>query len=160
MKRILVLSDSHGNLNNMFVAVRNEMADMVIHLGDCWADAERLRAKCPGILLEQVPGNCDCRQEFQERILLVEGKKILICHGHTFNVKAGYINLSYAAQERQVDAALFGHTHQVYYTVHNHITFLNPGSIGAPAYGVPPSYGILEVDGLTGQISHDVRYLE
>ena len=55
-------------------------------------------------VMEQVPGNCDCRQEVQERILLIEGKKILICHGHTFNVKAGYLNLEYAAEERKVDA--------------------------------------------------------
>ena len=104
MKRVLVLSDSHGNVNNMILAVRREMPEMIIHLGDCWADAEQLQKKCLGIPLEQVPGNCDCRQEFLERILLIEGKKILICHGHTYNVKAGYMNLQYGAQEKEVDA--------------------------------------------------------
>ena len=113
MKQILVLSDSHGNLNNMVLAVKRVMPDMIIHLGDCWADAERLRKKFPDIPMEQVPGNCDCRQEFQERELLIEGKRILICHGHTLNVKAGYMNLKYSAEQRQVDAALFGHTLRV-----------------------------------------------
>jgi hypothetical protein len=160
MKKILVLSDSHGNLNNMVFAVRETSPDMIVHLGDCWADAERLHAKFSGIPMEQVPGNCDCRQEFTERILLVEGKNILICHGHTMNVKAGYLNLQYAAQERQVDAALFGHTHRVFYGCHNRIVYLNPGSIGAPAFGVPPSYGILEVDGTSEKIGYHVRYLE
>ncbi len=88
MKRILVLSDSHGNVNNMVTAVGRLHPDMIIHLGDCWADAEQLHRKFPMTVMEQVPGNCDCRQEVQERILLIEGKKILICHGHTFNVKS------------------------------------------------------------------------
>jgi hypothetical protein len=160
MKKILVLSDSHGNLNNMILAVKNTSPDMIIHLGDCWADAQKLRAKFPDIPMEQVPGNCDCSQEFQERILLIEGKKILICHGHTFNVKAGYLNLQYGAEEKQVDAALFGHTHRVFYGNHNHIIYLNPGSIGSPAYGVPPSYGILQIDGSTDSIDYDVIYME
>ena len=93
MKKILVLSDSHGNVNNMVLAVRSASPDLIIHLGDCWSDAQKLRLKFPGIPMEQVPGNCDCNQEFQERELLIEGKRILICHGHTFNVKAGYLNL-------------------------------------------------------------------
>ena len=77
MKRILVLSDSHGNVNNMVTAVGRLHPDMIIHLGDCWADAEQLHRKFPMTVMEQVPGNCDCRQEVQERILLIEGKKIL-----------------------------------------------------------------------------------
>ena len=130
MKRILVLSDSHGNVNNMVTAVGRLHPDMIIHLGDCWADAEQLHRKFPMTVMEQVPGNCDCRQEVQERILLIEGKKILICHGHTFNVK------------------------------HNRITYMNPGSIGQPPYGIPPSYGVLQVDGSSNTIATDVIYLE
>ena len=146
MKKILVLSDSHGNVNNMVTAVRNTHPDQIIHLGDCW--------------VEQVPGNCDCSQEPVERILLIEGKRILICHGHTFNVKAGYLNLEYAAEERRVDAALFGHTHRVFYDKHNRISYMNPGSIGSPPYGVPASYGILQVDGSSNTIATDVIYME
>ena len=130
MKKILVLSDSHGNVNNMVTAVSRLQPDIIIHLGDCWADAEQLHRKFPMTIMEQVPGNCDCRQDIPERILLIEGKKILICHGHTFNVKAGYLNLEYAAEERKVDAALFGHTHRVFYDKHNRIAYMNPGSIG------------------------------
>lgn len=160
MVRVLVLSDSHGNVNNMIYAVRQANPDRIIHLGDCWADAVQLQKRYPGIPMEQVPGNCDCNQEFQERILIIEGKKILICHGHTFNVKATYLSLELAAEEKGVDAALFGHTHRVFYDTHNRVTYLNPGSIGAPPYGVPPSYAVLEIDGGTEQIAYDVLYLE
>jgi putative phosphoesterase len=160
MKRVLVLSDSHGNVGNMIRAVKREEPDMILHLGDCVVDADALRREFPHITMVNVPGNCDCRQDIPERILLIEGKKILICHGHTFNVKAGYLNLEYAAEERKVDAALFGHTHRVFYDKHNRIAYMNPGSIGQPPYGIPPSYGILQVDGSSNTIATDVIYLE
>lgn len=54
MKRILVLSDSHGNVNNMVTAVGRLHPDMIIHLGDCWADAEQLHRKFPMTVMEQV----------------------------------------------------------------------------------------------------------
>ena len=73
---------------------------------------------------------------------------------------AEYLNLEYAAEERKVDAALFGHTHRVFYDKHNRIAYMNPGSIGQPPYGIPPSYGILQVDGSSNTIATDVIYLE
>ena len=59
--KILVLSDSHGNVSNMLQAVERESPRMILHLGDCWRDGERLRDACPEIEFYQVPGNCDCR---------------------------------------------------------------------------------------------------
>lgn len=159
MKKILVLSDSHGNINNMANAARKEQPDQIIHLGDCWQDAVRLQRQLPEIYMEQVPGNCDCQPEMAERVLMFEGISVLICHGHTYNVKSGYLPLQYAAQEKQVDVALFGHTHKAYYDKYNGIAYLNPGSIGSPGFGVRPSYGILTLDGSKGLIDVDVVYV-
>ena len=53
---ILVLSDSHGNISNMEEAVEREKPDMILHLGDCWRDAERLAERYPDIPMEHVPG--------------------------------------------------------------------------------------------------------
>ena len=47
MKRILVLSDSHGNVNNMVTAVGRLHPDMIIHLGDCW----QMQNSCTGNFL-------------------------------------------------------------------------------------------------------------
>ena len=160
MKRILVLSDSHGNVNNMVLAVRNENPDMIIHLGDCWSDAAQLQKKFPHIPMEQVPGNCDCSHEFEERILMIEGRRVFICHGHTMNVKASYLRLAMTAKAEGVDAALFGHTHCVYHDFYEGIVYLNPGSIGAPPYGTPPSYGILTIDGGTDLMDTDIIYMD
>ena len=47
MKRVLVLSDSHGNVGNMIRAVKREEPDMILHLGDCVVDADALRMLQP-----------------------------------------------------------------------------------------------------------------
>ena len=78
MKKILVLSDSHGNVNNMVTAVRNTHPDQIIHLGDCWVDAEKLHQQFPMIMMEQVPGNCDCSQEPVERYAFSSEWQVLL----------------------------------------------------------------------------------
>lgn len=160
MERILVLSDSHGNIENMVTAVRDTEPDRIIHLGDCFADAVKLQKKFPDIPMDHVPGNCDWGEDEEERILEIEGMKILICHGHTYNVKASYLMMEMGALEKEVDIALFGHTHKVFYDYHNGMRLMNPGSIGAPPWGVPPSYGILTVDGVAKNIEMDIEFLE
>jgi len=144
MKKILVFSDSHGFMDNMRMVLCNETPDMMIHLGDCWEDACKLHEEFPDIPLEQVPGNCDFQRGPFEKILIIEEKKILICHGHTYHVKSGYLNIEYSAKEKGVDAVLFGHTHQAFYNNHNGLVMLNPGSIGCSVLN-PASYGYLTV---------------
>ena len=51
MKRILVLSDSHGNVNNMVTAVGRLHPDMIIHLrllGRCRTAAPEISYDCDG----------------------------------------------------------------------------------------------------------------
>ena len=160
MKRILVLSDSHGNIDNMFFAVKQVKPDLIVHLGDCWNDSEELHMEFPDIPMERVPGNCDYEMDELEKIIEVEGMRILICHGHTFNVKATYLSLEMGALEAGADIALFGHTHKVFYDINNGLTMMNPGSIGSPGFGVPPSYGVLELDEESGNIQMDIEYIE
>lgn len=160
MKRILVLSDSHGNMKNMVCAVQKVKPDTIIHLGDCMPDAKKLSELFPDILLENVPGNCDCTYADAEKILEIEGKRILICHGHIYNVKEGLLSIELAAREKGVDLALFGHTHKVFYDWTNGVRLFNPGSIGAPGYQIPPSYGILTIDRETGTFDMETAYIE
>ena len=99
--KILVLSDSHGNLTNMEQAVERTNPNLIVHLGDCWRDGERLHEHFPEIPLEQVPGNCDFRPgEPAEKLLILRDKRILICHGHTYGVKQSLLNAGYAAEEQ------------------------------------------------------------
>lgn len=110
--KILVFSDSHGNFENMVQAVERETPHMILHLGDGWRDARRLQERFPDIPLSQVPGNCDFRSsEPPEQQLTVQGKRILLCHGHTYGVKNSLLTAGLAAEERDLDLFLFGHTH-------------------------------------------------
>ena len=100
--RILVLSDSHGNVDNMARAVELTAPDRVLHLGDCQRDLTALRARFPALPMEGVPGNCDwgsCDQP--ERLLEIGGVRIFALHGHTRNVKRSPMAAMYAAKERR-----------------------------------------------------------
>ena len=102
--KILVLSDSHGNIDNMIQAVERESPRAIFHLGDCWRDGQRLHQRFPELPFEQVPGNCDfLSQEAAERLVCLEDKRILLCHGHTYGVKQSLIAAGYAAEEQNLD---------------------------------------------------------
>lgn len=101
---ILVLSDSHGAVAPMVRAMELARPDLILHLGDCWRDGERLRDRFPDIPLEQVPGNCDFLSDAPtEQLLVLGGKRILMCHGHTYRVKTSLLLAGFAAEEQQLD---------------------------------------------------------
>ena len=77
-----------------------------------------------------------------ERLLELRGKRILLCHGHTYGVKQSLVTAGFAAEEQQLDLFLFGHTHRPLVDRRGRTLFLNPGSIGAPTH---PSYGVVTI---------------
>ena len=160
MKRVLVLSDSHGNVGNMIRAVKREEPDMILHLGDCVVDADALRREFPHTTMVNVPGNCDFSRGDTERLIDIDGYKVLMCHGHTYGVKMSYMHLELHAKEIGADLALFGHTHKLFYDKHNGLAMMNPGSIGAPLWGCMPSYGIITFDKEHDVMKLDVDYIE
>ena len=111
--KILVLSDSHGNVDNMSRCVELVQPRHILHLGDCIRDAEDLHRLFPDIPMTCVPGNCDWGRTEQAEVLCeLGGKRILMMHGHTHHSCVDY------------DGTLY---------------LMNPGSIGdyhAPTYGV------------------------
>ena len=129
--KILVVSDSHGDVENMERAVLRERPDAVLHLGDGWHDAQTLHSRFPDLPLEQVPGNCDFRGDKSAvRVLEYEGRRVMLCHGHTFGVKSDLSLLLREAEERGADVALFGHTHKPFLELRGGVWLLNPGSVG------------------------------
>ena len=50
--QVLVVSDSHGRVDNMIQAVERVQPDYVLHLGDCQRDLEKLRREFPGLPME------------------------------------------------------------------------------------------------------------
>ena len=81
--RILVLSDSHGCVEPMEQCVERVQPQVILHLGDCVRDAQRLEERYPDIPLLGVPGNCDYGGLDQpERLTELGGVRILMMHGH------------------------------------------------------------------------------
>ena len=130
--KILIFSDSHGNVANMEDVVRLESPDRILHLGDLARDAEDLAAKFPHIPVTYVPGNCDGRRPDlpEERIFTLDGCKILMTHGHIYHVKLGMGMAVRAAREAGAHLLLFGHTHEAYCQFENGLWIVNPGSVG------------------------------
>ena len=85
---------------------------------------------------------------------------MLLWHGHTDDVNRGLLNIELSAREKEVELALFGHTHKVFYDWTNGVRLFNPGSIGSPGYQIPPSYGILTIDKDTGTFEMETAYIE
>lgn len=138
--RILVLSDSHGGVTQMRQAVELTEPNHILFLGDCLPDADKLHRAFPDIPMTTVPGNCDWGSTDEpERLLELRGKRILMMHGHTRNVKYTLMNATYAAREYGAEVLLFGHTHHAMVDNDGTLWTMNPGSIGdrtAPTYGI------------------------
>ena len=141
--RILVLSDSHGNVENMIRCVDLAEPGAILHLGDCRHDAEALHRHYPGIPMQCVPGNCDWGAVDAPEVLTeYGGVRILMMHGHTRHVKAGAMSAVFAAREMGAQILLYGHTHQPLVDFDGTLWVMNPGSVGR---GSPCTYGIISI---------------
>ena len=133
MKRILIVSDSHGNSKGI-----NELApliaenDFVIHLGDGASDMREIRDTYP----EKVyacAGNCDFFSPLPtDGELEIEQMKIYFCHGHKYGVKTDLSALVQEGKKRGADIVLYGHTHVARIEEREGITLINPGSLRYP----------------------------
>ena len=143
--KILVLSDSHGNVSKMEKAVIAENPDYIIHLGDLTKDAYALKGLFPSIPFIGVPGNCDYESEKPNELLEeIEGIRFLILHGHTRNVKYGLMSLMMLALEKEARIVLFGHTHEPLIEETESTIFINPGSVGsARPFGHKNTYAVI-----------------
>lgn len=158
--KILVFSDSHNNSQSIIDAIKmhNGRCDLALFLGDGLSDVEYAKAHFPQIPFFCVRGNCDFFEKNapDEAVLDLDGIKVLICHGHKYNVKYGYERIIYAAREKEADAVFFGHTHipldTCEYVDGKRIQLFNPGSVGTRA-----SYGV--VNTANGVLVTGIAYL-
>ena len=140
--RLLVISDSHGRKSNVFdiIEMHIDDADHFLCLGDCNAgdDFEYAQSYYKSRLKPIfVCGNCDWYStEPAVREIKIAGKRVLFCHGHTFNVKHGYEMLIEEAKRREADVVIFGHTHVPYYERIDGIHFFTPGAAADGRYGM------------------------
>lgn len=133
MKKILIFSDTHGNIDECINAVNNtDKVSAIIHAGDCTRDAEDLKYIYPGIPVYYVCGNNDIFSNAPSSLnVTVGGLKIYITHGHEQRVKyeSSYTTLRNTAMQHNPDLVVFGHTHIPYTSYDGGFILLNPGSV-------------------------------
>ena len=159
MTQIVVISDTHVRMvqelsGGMLQAISE--AECLVHCGDYTGgrvveELQRLTPRFVGVY-----GNADSgdvrHQLTADAIFEIEGRTIAVAHPHW----GGYpyrLEEELVARFPDVDAILFGHTHEPRILTLNGTLLLNPGQ-GYPAFMVPASIGILTVSkkGLSGQI--------
>lgn len=146
--RILVLSDTHGNMIDTFLSkIKNDgVFDMLIHCGDCYKDVAYILKTLNISKCIQVNGNCDPGVEANDtEEVIIENKKFIVTHGHLFGVKRDLEELKRYAENHDADVVLFGHTHKSLCKYENGILYFNPGTACMPTFG-KYSYGKLTIE--------------
>lgn len=131
MKRLIIISDSHGKsgiTEKLFPLISEN--DYIVHLGDGSTDMRSVLYAFP----EKTyicRGNCDFSFGESEYVIEADGVRMLCCHGHAYGVKSGLDRLSQAAKDKDCTVALYGHTHVADIRTVDGVLCINPGSIGA-----------------------------
>ncbi len=142
--RILVMSDSHGSGSAIEHAIEQQPdAQNVIFLGDGENEIENATYIYPERIFHIVCGNCDFGSNKPiHQVVTIGGKRIFICHGHTYGVKSTYENVIKAALNENADVVLFGHTHISYTEYRDGLYIMNPGSLTRSSSS---SYGFIDI---------------
>ena len=164
--RLLVISDSHGRYPVFEGIVRGYGAkcDALIFCGDGVADIANLLykqkldkklAECVPPVIAAVHGNCDPSSYpldkgslyFSDMIeLKVNGRGILVTHGHNQGVDWGVETLGLEMQVSECTTAFYGHTHVAREEDFKNFKIVNPGSCSRPRGGQAPGFAIATVE--------------
>lgn len=144
--RLGIISDTHGKLRPDVFDVFTEV-DQILHGGDV-GPAELLDRLAVLAPVTAVYGNVDglavrkrCPQVARVEL---DGFIVVVTHGDQFGSPTPEI----LHQEfPDAEIIVYGHTHRpLLELVDKTVTVMNPGSAGAPRFGVPPSVGIMELE--------------
>ena len=143
MKRIGVLSDTHGKLREEVVEILRG-CDVILHAGDINTP------KVMGSLKEIAPlyivrGNAD--KEWAEG--MSESLSEEICGLRVFMV---HNNKHMPKEMGQYDLAVYGHSHKYEERREGNCLFLNPGSCGPRRFSQPVTMAVVEVEEETGEL--------
>ncbi len=82
----------------------------------------------------------------KEELVRVRDKKILLTHGHQYNIKNELQRLYHHGLEKKADIILFAHTHIPYLNIEGEVLIMNPGSPTFPRGGSNiGTYGLLNI---------------
>lgn len=130
MKRLVIVSDTHGNekgIEKLLPLIKEN--HYFIHLGDGIRDLAPALEDA-GKKTYFCKGNCDFTYSVPEDgVLEVEDVKIYYCHGHQYGVKQSLLSLALATKSKGCSVGLYGHTHYASIDEYDGVTLINPGSM-------------------------------
>lgn len=139
--RIGLISDTHGRLRNevfeLFAGVEH-----ILHAGDVGpADLlTELEALAPVTAVWGNTDGHDLRDTLPEVATLeLDGWRVVLAHGHRLGSPTP---AALRGAHGDADVIVYGHTHRPLID-EGHPLVINPGSAGAPRFGLAPSVGIL-----------------
>lgn len=140
-----VVGDTHGECSRVIRMLKDKIKpSLLLFTGDHYRDGIKI-AEALRIPVKAVVGNCDQRQAGpSEQVIVLEGHRILLTHGHKYQVKTTMLPLKLRAAELKVQVVCFGHSHQGGYEQVDGIWFINPGSPTYPRQS-EPSLATLEI---------------
>lgn len=149
MKKLIIISDSHGNLSAIekLLPIMKE-SDYVIHLGDHYDDIKPFFREIEDKVYF-VKGNCDGGGE--DLIFQIEKVKIMLTHGDRYGVKYSLYKLYLQAKSQGVNVVFYGHTHRADVAENDGIKLINPGCL--TAYGDKSyCYAVINENKITASI--------
>lgn len=173
---VLVISDTHGRRHAVerLLSRLSWRPSTVLFLGDGLRDLSVITGsdRFADVSVFAVAGNCDGSiifpsDEPEVRTVILGNLRVVMMHGHTFDVKWGLGEATAYAASREADVLLYGHTHAPYEKIlpageplrdgtvlKKPLLIANPGSLGDPRCGQAPSFGVLTVRGGAALFSH------
>ncbi|HAJ16097.1 MAG TPA: YfcE family phosphodiesterase [Erysipelotrichaceae bacterium] len=148
MKKLVIMSDNHGDMNIMSdIRVLEPDADLYIHCGDSEATH---KMQLEGFVC--VAGNNDWGLDLPRFAKLkVEGVSILITHGQFYGYFDREKHMIKDLKKHGCTLMFSGHTHMPSIKSEGKYTFINPGSTSWPRGGSKRSYAVVTLD--DGQIT-------
>ena len=136
--KILLVSDSHKDVKYLYEVVEKENKNIIMYAGDHSSDAYDLNLAFD-IPVYIVRGNCDYDDytgiDIEE--IKIDGLgKVILTHGHLFDVKRNMNSIYTMGVEKNANMVIFGHTHIQHLSKFNNILFVNPGAIVNHEYAI------------------------
>lgn len=144
--RIGLISDTHGRLRPE-VFSRFEDVERILHAGDVGSVGilDELEVIAP---VTAVFGNTDgmsLRSRTSDVATLeLAGHSVVVVHGHQLGSPTPE---ALRAAHPDARVIVYGHTHRPLVHDTDGVLVVNPGAAGAARFGIPPSVGILTLDG-------------
>lgn len=143
---IAAVADTHGHTDGIVSRLAHVKPDYLLFAGDFYRDGQVI-ARRLGIEAAIVAGNSDMsHRDRQEQAVSLQNHRFLLIHGHQYGVKNNLNRLYYYARELEVEAVVFGHTHNPFCQRVGDIWMINPGSPVRPRLSARASYALIEVD--------------